>query len=83
MKERSLSLSLTLAAFALACGMQSQASTYRVIYTFLGGADGEIPEAQLIEDSAGNLYGVTEFGGSHRLGTVFKLTPGADRRGKA
>jgi hypothetical protein len=48
------------------------------LYSFTGGADGSIPEAGLIMDSAGNLYGTTsnsQAGGSD--GTVFKLAPAA------
>jgi uncharacterized repeat protein (TIGR03803 family) len=41
-------------------------------------ADGGLPQASLISDSAGNLYGVTSQGGSHNFGTVFKLTPAAN-----
>ena len=36
-------------------------------------ADGFYPEAGLIEDSAGNLYGTTAYGGAHGGGTVFKM----------
>ncbi len=76
MKRNSVCLFLMLAMFALASADHVQASTYKVIYTFQGGSDGEEPYAPMISDSAGNLYGTTEFGGSQRLGTVFKLTLG-------
>ena len=46
-----------------------------VLYSFTGGADGGDPVAQVIFDSAGNLYGTTVLGGSANLGTVFELTP--------
>ncbi len=36
-------------------------------------ADGFYPQAGLIEDAAGNLYGTTRLGGAHGNGTVFKL----------
>jgi uncharacterized repeat protein (TIGR03803 family) len=39
----------------------------------LGGVDGGTPEAPLIRDSAGNLYGTTYAGGAFNFGTVFKL----------
>jgi uncharacterized repeat protein (TIGR03803 family) len=35
--------------------------------------DGSSPQAGLIQDAAGNLYGTTKFGGSANGGTVFKL----------
>src|SRR6266566_1649856 len=38
-------------------------------------ADGAGPSAGLIMDGTGNLYGTTYYGGSHGLGTVFKLGP--------
>lgn len=46
-----------------------------VVHSFTGGGDGEYPQAGLIRDDAGNLYGTTEFGGASSLGTVFELTP--------
>jgi uncharacterized repeat protein (TIGR03803 family) len=36
----------------------------KVLYSFSGGADGYEPSSNLIADGAGNLYGVTPFGGS-------------------
>jgi uncharacterized repeat protein (TIGR03803 family) len=50
-----------------------------VLYSFAGGTDGGEPEAGLIQDAAGNLYGTTHYGGggscSDGCGTVFKLDP--------
>jgi len=37
--------------------------------------DGIFPEGALIRDSAGNLYGLTESGGTKNDGVVFKVTP--------
>lgn len=49
-----------------------------VLYSFGSGSDGANPAAALIFDSAGNLYGTTEYGGLYSDGTVFKLSPGAN-----
>jgi hypothetical protein len=55
--------------------------TEQVIYSFQGGTDGFSPVGGMVFDKAGNLYGVTEFGGSTRClpvsicGTVFRLKP--------
>jgi uncharacterized repeat protein (TIGR03803 family) len=40
-----------------------------------GGNDGYQPQAALIFDAAGNLYGTTTRGGSHGFGIVFEVTP--------
>ena len=46
---------------------------YTVLYNFAGGPDGGVPEAGVIRDSAGNLYG-TNFGGPGvNLGVVYEL----------
>jgi len=37
--------------------------------------DGAHPEANLIFDSSGNLYGTTVYGGANGQGTVFELSP--------
>jgi uncharacterized repeat protein (TIGR03803 family) len=55
--------------------------TETVLYDFTGSTDGGQPYASLVFDSAGNLYGTTNFGGIANCnlgcGTVFKLTPGS------
>ena len=43
------------------------------LYTFAGGADGGQPQAGVIRDSAGNLYGATVNGGPANAGVVYKL----------
>jgi uncharacterized repeat protein (TIGR03803 family) len=50
---------------------------YNPLYIFQGGNDGISPQAALISDSTGALYGTTYYGGSGGAGTVFKLTPPA------
>jgi uncharacterized repeat protein (TIGR03803 family) len=45
------------------------------LYSFSGGADGSGPIGNLIRDRAGNLYGVTEGGGTGNAGVVYKLDP--------
>src|SRR5579883_464197 len=49
--------------------------TPQVIYQFLGGSDGDGPQAALTFDAAGNLYGTTSEGGDRDDGTVFELKP--------
>jgi uncharacterized repeat protein (TIGR03803 family) len=55
--------------------------TETVLYAFQGGSDGAVPQASLIMDEAGNLYGTTVRGGNisdcdrYGCGTVFKLAP--------
>ena len=44
-----------------------------LLHTFTGGADGRLPAAALIRDSAGNLYGTARGGGAGGAGVVFKL----------
>jgi uncharacterized repeat protein (TIGR03803 family) len=50
--------------------------TETTLHSFAGGSDGASPRyGKLIFDSAGNIYGVTEFGGTALGGTVFELNP--------
>ncbi len=49
-----------------------------VLHNFTGGADGGNPNATLIRDSAGNLYGTTAYGGASAAGVVFKLDSGGN-----
>jgi uncharacterized repeat protein (TIGR03803 family) len=63
-----------------------------VLYSFRGGKDGYVASGDLVFDKAGNLYGVTLFGGGKgttcdvfyggQCGTVFKLTPSKQKGGK-
>ena len=46
-----------------------------VLYSFSGGTDGQYPQAGVIRDSAGNLYGTTESGGAFGEGVVFQIDP--------
>jgi uncharacterized repeat protein (TIGR03803 family) len=47
-----------------------------ILYSFgATGTDGFFPQAGLVLDTQGNLYGATPAGGAYNLGTVFKLTP--------
>jgi uncharacterized repeat protein (TIGR03803 family) len=50
--------------------------TETVLHNFTGAADGDLPMSGLLMDSEGNLYGVTEIGGTNGAGNVFKMTPG-------
>ena len=76
-RRRVASAALTLAV-ALGLGVVSthsaQAQTYKehTLYSFTG--DGGNPNAGLIFDAQGNLYGTTYNGGASSNGTVFKLT---------
>jgi uncharacterized repeat protein (TIGR03803 family) len=49
--------------------------TETMVYSFGGTGDGAQPEAGLVMDKTGNLYGTTVSGGGSNDGTVFELTP--------
>ncbi|MGA2370467.1 MAG: choice-of-anchor tandem repeat GloVer-containing protein [Candidatus Korobacteraceae bacterium] len=44
------------------------------LYDFTNGSDGSFPQAGIILDAEGNLYGATSAGGTGQGGVVFKLT---------
>jgi uncharacterized repeat protein (TIGR03803 family) len=48
--------------------------TYDVLHTFVG-SDGAQPDANLVLDAKGNLYGTTATGGTGGGGVVFEVTP--------
>jgi uncharacterized repeat protein (TIGR03803 family) len=48
--------------------------TFTVLHAFAAdGSDGQYPEHGVVADAAGDLYGVTAFGGASGQGTVFKI----------
>jgi len=58
--------------------------TETVLYNFQGSSDGYFPRGDLVRDTAGNLYGATQYGGGYGTdcndlygycGTIFELTP--------
>jgi len=51
------------------------ASKETALYDFTGSTDGGLPSGALVLDSAGNVYGTTEIGGSSFFGGVYKVTP--------
>jgi uncharacterized repeat protein (TIGR03803 family) len=44
-----------------------------VLHKFTGTPDGWFPDAPVVEDDAGNLYGTTQYGGPNAYGAVFKV----------
>jgi uncharacterized repeat protein (TIGR03803 family) len=52
--------------------------TEKVLHQFGAGEDGKNPEAGLIFDALGNLYGTTTRGGANNCGVAFELMPSAD-----
>jgi uncharacterized repeat protein (TIGR03803 family) len=57
------------------------ASSEKVLYSFCSlsnCADGNTPEANLIFDAAGNLYGTTFNGGAYGFGSIFQLVRGSN-----
>jgi uncharacterized repeat protein (TIGR03803 family) len=73
-----------LAIFAvtlLVWATHAPAQEEKVLHSF-NSSDGASPDAGLVFDSAGNLYGTTYSGGSHGSGTVFELAPAAGGKWK-
>jgi len=69
-----LAFILALAA-VLSIAQAAGAQTFRLLYQFKSGPDGDNPYASLILDPQGNLYGTTMIDGAYSYGTVFKLSP--------
>lgn len=51
--------------------------TASVLHGFTGGVDGGEPSTGVVIDSLGRLYGTTQFGGTAKVGLIFRLTPPA------
>jgi hypothetical protein len=55
-------------------GKQKGTWKFKILHSFTGGSkDGQGPVGNLVLDSSGNLYGVTQTGGSHGLGAAYEL----------
>jgi len=65
-------VSASLLMSAVVASQSTQAQTVHLLHAF-DVTDGATPVASLIRDSAGNLYGTTNAGGTAGEGTVFKL----------
>jgi uncharacterized repeat protein (TIGR03803 family) len=59
-----------------------QGTAHTVLYSFCNVSsdevqcsDGASPDADVVVDSAGNIYGTTSAGGAYGMGTVFELSP--------
>jgi len=68
---------------AVGCGVvfKLEGKKETVLYNFQGPPDGQVPQANVVRDAAGNLYGTTQYGGDascnspYGCGIVFKLDP--------
>jgi uncharacterized repeat protein (TIGR03803 family) len=55
--------------------------THKTLHNFrISGEDAWAPSSPMLFDNAGNLYGMTDYGGAYNNGTVFELVPQADGR---
>jgi uncharacterized repeat protein (TIGR03803 family) len=67
------------ALLALSGGAEALTTGYVVLHAFKGTKDGNSPQADLLQDSGGNLFGTTVGGGGKGSdqgdGTVFKVAP--------
>jgi len=81
---RAFMLHSCISVLLLVCAASAQWHE-NVLYSFQGGSDGAFPAGGVVFDSQGNLYGATEDGGSPscggpgQCGTVFELSPPAEK----
>jgi hypothetical protein len=78
-------LAIALAVLALVSSASAEWKE-KVLYSFQGAPDGSFPGGGVVFDKAGNLYGVTEEGGSGscppaQCGIVYQLSPPAQKGG--
>jgi len=63
-------------------GASAAGYSYKTLHAFCkeaNCADGKDPQASLLMDASGNLYGTTLEGGKYGFGLLFKLIPNADK----
>ena len=72
-----LTSAIAIGVLMMAASQPARAQSYNVIYSFSGCDDGYSPSNTLLMDSAGSLYGTTEYGGAgcgiQGWGVVFRL----------
>ena len=73
--RRALAPLASLAMLIVAAAIAPARAGETTLYGFQGGSDGVGPEAGLVADPQGALYGTTSQGGMPDDGTVFELTP--------
>jgi uncharacterized repeat protein (TIGR03803 family) len=65
---------LAAASFAMAATTAHAGHKFRILYNFMGKADGGNPHGSLLRDAQGNFYGTTVQGGASGYGVVFRLS---------
>jgi uncharacterized repeat protein (TIGR03803 family) len=65
--------STALTLVLLVSGASAQTQTFTTLYTFSDFNDGGLPDAAVVQDPAGNLYGTTQEGGVGGYGVVFEV----------
>lgn len=55
------------------CAAVLPAQTFTLIHVFHGADGGDPESAAIVQDSSGNLYSTTAFGGASGLGTVYRI----------
>jgi uncharacterized repeat protein (TIGR03803 family) len=70
-----LAIAITVTTCVLwAVAPAAQAETFQVIHNFTGGTDGYYPDAGIVRDQAGNLYGTTVYGGNYTSSCTYEGT---------
>jgi hypothetical protein len=80
-KQSGVVLALAALIAIVLSGTTANAQAYRVIHNFQGSSDGWGPVGVPAIAKNGDLFGVTNGGGTYDLGTVFKLTAPRTRGG--
>ncbi len=68
-------ISMFVAAMMFIASPLAFAQTESILHDFIALPHGSIPQAPLVSDAFGNLYGTTVWGGTYGWGTVFELSP--------
>lgn len=72
--KRNLVIFAAILAWVATMANPAHAQTFTVLFTFTDTTQGEQPDAGVIPDSVGNLYGTTQYGGTAGgFGTIYRL----------